>query len=114
MMTKNPFFYLVFGVIEAGERFLYHWYILAFHLYWNRVIRFLARLDLHLAFKVTFLHILKPLYQDYTVLGYFFGFCFRGIRLCMGAVIYGVAIGIAVLVYLVWIVIPVALFIYAL
>ncbi|MBI5153442.1 MAG: hypothetical protein HZA36_03220, partial [Parcubacteria group bacterium] len=96
------------------ERFLSHWYILAFYAYWGRIARFVVFLDRYFAFKVTLLNLFHPLYQDYSPMGYILGIFFRLIRLLCGGVVYSIILIIVFVFYLVWVSIPPILIIRAL
>lgn len=65
-------------------------------------ISLLERLDQVLAVKITARYFLKPLYQDYSALGYILGFIFRSVRLLAGSLIYSVIILAALAIYILW------------
>ena len=99
----HKFFYRI-------AEFFRHWYGHSFRIYSHFVISILERLDRRLAFKITLLHIFHPLYQDQTAIGYILGFIFRSGRLIIGAIVYIFVIIIAVALYLIWLLIPVYIF----
>ncbi|MEK7498293.1 MAG: hypothetical protein AAB611_00330 [Patescibacteria group bacterium] len=111
MMQTNLFLYLFSIGIGAIERFLSHWYIFVFYSYWNHVARFMVVLDRYFAFRVTLLNFFNPLYQDYTFLGYALGIFFRLIRLIVGGVVYLIVLSMVLMLYLVWVSIPLVLII---
>lgn len=106
VMQTNLFVYLFSRGIQAIERFLSHWYILAFYTYWGYVARSMASLDRYFAFRVTLFNIFNPLYQDYTFLGYVLGIFFRLARLFVGFLVYSIILITALVLYLVWVSIP--------
>ncbi len=108
-VMRNSLVYVLRGIGVAVFRFFYHWYVFGFHAYWHAVVRFIFKLDRRFAFKVTLLHLFKPLYQDYSFLGYVLGIFFRIIRLVIGGVVYIFILIVSVFGYLIWIIIPPAL-----
>lgn len=91
---------------RLGE-FLRHWYIVSFFDISHAAINFLERLDQLFALRVTFRNWLKPLYQDYTTLGYILGFFFRTGRVIAGGLVYAAVIVIAAGIYLAWAAVPI-------
>ena len=105
-----------FSLVYLVQRFFYricefirHWYIGGFLWFVHRTLSFLERLDRFFAFKTTLRYWLKPLYQDYTFLGYILGFVFRSLRLLAGGVVYLVFVLATFAPYLIWAAIPVYL-----
>lgn len=66
----------------------------------------LEALDRFFALRITFRYWLKPLYQDYSVIGYILGFILRTGRLLLGGIVYLLFIAIALLLYIIWAAIP--------
>ncbi|MDP2696106.1 MAG: hypothetical protein Q8O87_02525 [bacterium] len=87
--------------------FLRHWYVGGFFVISHHSLNILQLLDRRLALKVTFRHWLKPLYQDYTAMGYIFGLVFRTTRVFIASLIYAALILVAAAVYIIWAVAPV-------
>lgn len=101
---------LIYLLTQAGKRGLYffrHWYIDGFirwaHWVWNA----LERLDRVLALRITARNWYKPLYQDYTIAGYFFGFLFRMLRIFVALVVYLSLFLLAASLFLFWSAIPI-------
>jgi len=90
---------------RIGE-FLRHWYVKSAHMYTDYVFGLLRRMDRTLAWRITLKYLFKPLYGDYSFIGYVIGFIFRLFRLIGGGVIYVVVFAVAILAYLVWIFLP--------
>jgi hypothetical protein len=86
---------------------LRHWYYDSFFLYVHFGVGLFRRMDRHLAFVLTLRHFFEPLYQDYSVIGYVFGFVFRTLRLMLGAAIYLVLIPPFIALFIAWALIPV-------
>lgn len=63
-------------------------------------------LDRRLALRVTLRYFLKPLYQDYSVLGYIFGFIFRSGRVIVVSLVYAAIVFSFAAAYLIWIAVP--------
>jgi len=102
-----------FSLIYLADRFLYrlfaflrHWYLDAFFNYAEFIVKFLAKIDRLFAVRINFYHLFHPLYQDYTILGYILGFIFRSGRIIIGSIIYIFLIVLAILLYLIWAIIP--------
>jgi len=93
------FFYRIF-------EFLRHWYIKSIRMYSNFVLNRFESMDRVFAWKITAKNIFKPLYGDYSFIGYVFGFLFRIVRLLVTTVIYVCIFIIAVFFYIVWLFIP--------
>ncbi len=103
-----------FSVVYLLQRFFYriyeairHWYRDGFLWFVHHTLNVLEGLDRTFALRITFRYWLKPLYQDYTVIGYILGFIFRTFRLVIGGFVYLVIILAALLLYLVWAAIPI-------
>lgn len=96
------FFYRIFD-------FLRDWYVGGFLWFSHRSLNFLERLDRFFALKVTFRYWFKPLYQDYSFIGYVLGFFFRTVRLLAACLVYLAFAIISWVFYLAWAAIPVYL-----
>lgn len=98
-----------FSLVYLVQRFVYriyefvrHWYVGGFLAIARRTLAVLESLDQTLALWVTFRYLFRPLYQDYSVIGYVLGFIFRVFRLFMGSLVYLVIISVAAAIYLLW------------
>jgi hypothetical protein len=98
--------YLLGRLFYRVTDFLVHWYIKSAFMYSNFVINYLELIDKTFAWKITAKNIFKPLYGDYSFLGYIFGFFFRLIRLIVASVVYVCLFIIAVGIYIIWIFFP--------
>ncbi|MEK7192229.1 MAG: hypothetical protein AAB646_01810 [Patescibacteria group bacterium] len=98
--------YLVHRFFYRIYEFLRHWYVGGFLAVSHQTINFLEKLDRKIALKITWRYLFKPLYQDYTLLGYILGFIFRTLRLVFGGAIYLLIFGIAISLYCVWAAVP--------
>jgi len=87
--------------------FFRHWYYGGFLFFFHRLINLLEVLDHYFALKINLHYLFQPLYQQYTFIGYFLGFIFRGIRILVAGVIYGLVILSGLILYLLWSVVPV-------
>ena len=99
--------YLVHRFFYRIYQFLHHWYIGGFMWFVRHTIDLLEALDRFFAFRVTLRYWFKPLYQDYTVIGYLLGFIFRTGRLMFGGILYLLILFIAVLLYVIWAATPI-------
>lgn len=98
--------YLANRFLYRVVEFLRHWYVNAFVIISHKTTNFLEALDRNFALKITARHWLRPLYQDYTFVGYVLGISFRTIRIILAVIVYlGVVIGAAV-IYVFWAIIP--------
>ncbi|MEK7657720.1 MAG: hypothetical protein AAB366_00825 [Patescibacteria group bacterium] len=100
------FVYLFNRLAFRTKEFFRHWYIKSFFIYSHFVVSLLEKIDRVFAFKITLRHLFKPLYGDYSVLGYILGFIFRLGRLIISGLIYLILIILAVFIYAVWLAIP--------
>lgn len=96
----NRFFY------RLGE-FLRHWYRDGFFFFFHKLIGLLEWLDSYFALKITLRYLFQPLYQNYTFVGYVLGFIFRGTRIAVAGIIYGIVILMGLILYLVWALVPI-------
>ena len=88
------------------SEFIRRWYLESAKIYSHFIISLLENLDKTFALKITWRHFTEPLYQDRTVVGYVLGFIFRFFRLLVGAIIYGVLIFLAVIIFICWALLP--------
>lgn len=94
------FFYRIYD-------FLRHWYVKSAKIYSNFVLDRLAKIDRVLAWRINLQYLFQPLYKDYTIIGYGMGFLLRLLRLIGTGFVYLVIFAIAILIYLVWLLIPI-------
>lgn len=103
-----------FSLVYLAHRFVYraylfveHWYLGGFRFFLRKTIGVLEHLDKSFALKVTFRYWLKPLYQDYSIIGYILGFVFRTGRLFSGGLLYALIAAVGVAIYLLWAAFPI-------
>lgn len=99
--------YLVQRLFYRVFDFLRDWYAGGFLWFSRHALNTLEVLDRFFALKLTFRYWLKPLYQDYTAVGYAVGFVFRTGRLIIGGLVYLVIAAATFALYLIWAVIPI-------
>lgn len=99
--------YLIHRFFYRFWLFIFHWYIGSFLVISQQVFKILENFDRSLALRITLKNLFRPLYQDRTPVGFILGFIFRMLRVVIAAVIYFVVISVGIIVYLVWILIPV-------
>jgi len=68
---------------------------------------FLEELDKFVALRITAKNWFKPLYQDYSIIGYLWGFIFRTIRILIGLAIYLFLFFVSIGIFILWAFIPV-------
>ncbi len=101
---------LVYVANRLGYRilaFFQHWYLNGFLTASGSLLNVLERLDHFFALKITFKNLFQPLYRDYSLIGYLWGFVFRSLRLIAGGLVYGIILLITGALYLVWAAIPI-------
>lgn len=99
--------YIVTHLIRRIGDFFRHWYIDGFFRSVDWTLNTFERLDRHFALRITAKNWFQPLYQDYTFIGYIWGFIFRTARIIVGLVIYSLVFIFAVLLFLSWATIPI-------
>lgn len=100
---------LVYILTHLGIRifdFFRHWYWDGLLKSANWFLNILERLDKYFAIRISIKFWLKPLYQDYSWIGYMWGFIFRTIRIFAGSVFYLLLAVIALTLFLAWASIP--------
>jgi hypothetical protein len=107
-MTQ-AFLYLAKRFVYRILDFLRHWYVKSIRYYSNFCLDFFERLDRFFAWKITAQNIFKPLYGDYSLVGYVMGFLFRSARLLGTSIVYLFLFLISVVLYLIWVLVPPAL-----
>ena len=98
--------YIISRFFYRIVEFLRHWYVTGTYKYADFVMAALRRMDRTLAWRITLKYLFKPLYGDYSALGYVMGFVFRLFRLFVGAIIYLVVFVVALFVYFLWLSLP--------
>lgn len=101
----NRFFY------QLGS-FFHHWYIDASRYLFHYFMSTLERLDRTWAVRITLRYFFHPLYKDYTIIGRIVGMIFRSGRIFIGSVIYLLAAGLFIVLYLFWLAAPFLLLFY--
>ena len=84
-----------------------HWYLNGFLKISHWSLNFLERLDRLFALRVTIKHWFQPLYQDYSVIGYVWGFIFRTLRIVSGLAAYGFFIAVFAGIFTAWSAVPI-------
>ncbi len=100
--------YLVGRFLYRVVDFFHHWYVDGSRFFGRKFIGALTELDKTLAVKVTLEHLFEPLYKDYTIMGRILGAIFRTCRVLIGVVVYLVVAALAILLYVIWLAIPLA------
>lgn len=99
--------YIIYRLFYVIGLFLRHWYVDSFYVSAQYARSLFLRMDRSIAVRVTFLNFFEPLYQDYTILGYIYGFIFRSLRLLVGTTIYLFLGSLAILLFGIWLLIPI-------
>ncbi len=87
--------------------FFRHWYIDGFLKASDWSLQVLERLDRIFAIRITLKNWLQPLYQDYSPIGYLWGFIFRSLRIFAGLILYLLFFILSVALFLLWALIPI-------
>ncbi len=98
--------YIMNHFIRRIGDFFRHWYIDGFLKATDLILNGLERLDRRFALRITAKNWFQPLYQDYSAIGYLWGFIFRTIRIAVSLFVYGVFLSIAAILFLIWLLIP--------
>ena len=101
--------YLIQRFFYRIVEFLRHWYVKSFKIYSNFILDELQKMDRTLAWRVNVRYLFQPLYKDYSIGGYVLGFILRVSRLLGISIIYLAVFLIAIAVYVVWLMIPIAI-----
>jgi len=89
--------------------FFRHWYHDGALWAWGLLLKILRSLERRLALRVNFFFLLKPLYQEYNIVGFVLGFLFRFFRIVLGGILY-FCIGVVVAIFFaLWAALPVYL-----
>lgn len=107
-MTFAPI-YIIYRLFYVIGLFLRHWYVDSFYVSAKYARSLFLRMDRVIAVRVTLLNFFQPLYQDFTMLGYIYGFIFRSLRLLVGATIYMFLGSLAIILFGMWLLIPIIL-----
>lgn len=86
--------------------FFRHWYASGFLKAVDWTLHIFEGMDRRFAIRITAKNWLQPLYQDYTIIGYIWGFIFRTIRIAVGLIVYTVVLAAAVSLFLTWASLP--------
>ncbi len=108
-MTNNLIFYLLWLFFYRLFEFFRHWYVKSFFIYSDKILNLFSYLDKFFALKVTLRHFFQPLFQDYSLIGYLFGFIFRSLRILISLFVYLLVFLLALFIYLFWLAIPIYL-----
>ena len=107
-MDFAPAYILKRGLFRIRE-FLHHYYIDGTRFLFYRFTNLLEKLDLSIAFTITWKNFFVPLYRDYTIVGRVMGIIFRSIRLLVGGLIYLFLGVLFLLIVLGWLLVPIIL-----
>ncbi len=99
--------YLFSRFVYRIKEFSRHWYIKSFFIYSHFIVSLLEKIDGVFAFKITLRNLFRPLYGDYSVLGYILGFIFRSGRLIVGGTAHLLIIVMAIILYFIWLAAPI-------
>ena len=101
--------YLPMRLLLTLRDFLYHWYIGSFRATSHFMLNLYESLDKTFALRINLRSLFKPMYQDRSPVGYIIGFFFRGFKVVMASFIYLALFLVSVLLYFVWIIMPVVI-----
>lgn len=101
---------LLYITTHLGRRisdFFRHWYVDGFFRAMDWALSGLERLDKRFAVRITAKNWFQPLYQDYTIIGYVWGFIFRTVRIFVGLSVYLAFVIFAASLFSAWAALPV-------
>lgn len=105
-ITSISLVYILTHLVRRVFDFFRHWYWDGLLKSVNWFLNILERLDKYFAVRISIRFWLKPLYQDYSWIGYMWGFIFRTIRIFSGSVFYLLLAITALVLFLAWASIP--------
>ncbi|MDO8664914.1 MAG: hypothetical protein Q7K44_05250 [Candidatus Liptonbacteria bacterium] len=105
--------YLAHRAIYRFLNFFHHWYADGSRNFAHSYISFLEKLDQTFAVRVTFRYLFQPLYKDFSIIGRILGIIFRSGRILIALVFYSIFTLLFLIVYLVWLLLPPFLILYA-
>ena len=100
--NNNVVLYSLKCLLRSFLGFFYDWYFVFPRIFWKKVFRFFKDLDRSLALKSMVRHWFSPLYQDYTLPGYFIGVFIRTGWIISDVFFYTIFFALALLFFLVW------------
>ena len=100
------FVYLLKTLFFRIEAFFRRWYVGGFFVVYEHTRNNIAKWEKFFAVRISAHFLLKPLYQEYSIVGYGMGFIARLGRIVAGSIWYTVFILGATLVYVCWATIP--------
>lgn len=101
---------LIYLIKHLGQRiveFFRHWYLNGFLKASDISLTILERLDRTFALRISIRYLFSPLYQDYSFIGYMWGFIFRAIRIILASVVYSIFVLFSFVLFVVWTLIPI-------
>lgn len=98
-------------MFSAIINFFYGWYIDDTRNFWHWFANYIRKLDRTVGMVGNLQNWTSPLFGDYSYIGRLAGPPFRTIRIVAGAAIYAVLTIICLIVYLFWIILPIAVII---
>ncbi len=105
----TAFSYLLKRALYRLGQFFVHWYVHSYFIIGGWAINTLEKLDRVFGLKITWRYFGQPLFKDFTYIGYFLGFIFRGFRITISLVIYTFVVGMFIFLYIIWALIPIYL-----
>lgn len=106
-MGEISVLYLLRHAAYRIREFFRHWYWNSFFIAGNWLVKLLQRLDRFFALRITVKYLFQPLYQDYSLIGYAWGFVFRSLRILAGSLVYAGLFAVFSALYLVWLAAPI-------
>ena len=100
------FLYIATHLGRRALDFFRHWYVDGFLRSVDWTLGILERLDKKFAVRITVKNWFQPLFQDYTLIGYIWGFIFRTIRIFIGLSVYLAFILSAAILFAGWAAFP--------
>ncbi len=106
ILMRDVTIYLVKTLYFRVVMFFRRWYVNGFFTALNMLRRVLRSLERKMALRANLHFLFKPLYQEYNIVGYVMGFLYRSVKLVVGAVVYGIIIVCAAVLFVAWACIP--------
>jgi hypothetical protein len=93
-------------IVKGIFDFFYFWYVTSSRDFWRREISFIRREEHDIGILINLKLLTQPIFGDYTVMGKLIGPVFRLGRVLFGALIILLSFAAIIIVYIIWLLLP--------